>query len=475
MISMSEELGMTVKRSEDFSRWYLDVVRKGGFIDQRSPVKGCDVITPWGYALWEIMQREFDAMIKEKGVQNAYFPLFIPESLIKKEEEHFAGFKAEAVVATRAGTEEFSDPLIVRPTSEMIMYYMYKLWIRSYHDLPVKINQWNNVVRWDTKVTKPFIRSREFLWQEGHTAHATKDEAEKFLNEIIALYAKMYELFATEPLKLIRPKHDTFPGAGYTVVFDTLMQDGKVVQGPGSHFLGQKFSKALDISFTDEQQKKQHVWQTCWGMTTRQIGMLLMHHGDDKGAVLPPAVAPVQVVIIPILFKGKEEPVLARAREAAKKIKARCHVDERNQSAGFKFNEWELKGVPLRVEIGPKDVEANHVTVVRRDTGGKIIVKELSEIPKILGDVQKSMLEKSRAFLKENVRNASTKEEAKKALLQGGFVRVQWCGSQECDKSFKSESGGEIRGTALREEKPSGKCFYCSGTSKHVAYVAKAY
>ncbi|HLD83770.1 MAG TPA: proline--tRNA ligase [archaeon] len=473
---MSEEGGITTKRSEDFSNWYLEVVRKGGFMDQRTPIKGFDVIMPWGYSIWEIIQKEFDAMIKEKGVQNAYFPLFIPESLIKKEEEHFAGFKAEVARVTDVGGEKLADPLIVRPTSEMIMYYMYKLWIRSYKDLPLKINQWNNIVRIDTKVTKPFIRGREFLWQEGHTAHATKGDAEEFLREIIGLYSKMYELFAIEGLKLVRPQHDTFPGAGYTIVFDTVVQDGKVVQGPGSHFLAQKFSEALDISFTDEHEQKQHVWQTCWGLTTRQIGILLMHHGDDKGAVLPPGVAPIQVVIIPILFKGKEEIVLEKAREIAKKLKARVYIDERNHTAGFKFNEWELKGVPLRIEIGPKDIEAGHITVARRDTREKTQVKTVSDVEKILETMQHDMLAKSQAFLKENIRDAKSKQEAISAMAKGGFVRMNWCGSAECDKALKKETGGEIRGTLWgKKEHAAGSCICCGSPAKHVAYAARAY
>src|SRR3989344_5390854 len=402
---MSEEGGMTKKRSEDFSNWYLEVVRKGGFMDQRTPIKGFDVITPWGYSIWEIIQKEFDAMIKQKGVQNAYFPLFIPESLIKKEEEHFAGFRAEVARVTDVGGEKLADPLIVRPTSEMIMYYMYKLWIRSYKDLPLKINQWNNIVRIDTKVTKPFIRGREFMWQEGHTAHATKGDAEEFLREIIGLYSKMYELFAIEGLKLVRPQHDTFPGAG-----------------------------------------------------------------------LPPGVAPIQVVIIPILFKGKEEIVLEKAREIAKKLKARVYIDERNHTAGFKFNEWELKGVPLRIEIGPKDIEAGHITVARRDTREKTQVKTVSDVEKILETMQHDMLAKSQAFLKENIRDAKSKQEAISAMAKGGFVRMNWCGSAECDKALKKETGGEIRGTLWgKKEHAAGSCICCGSPAKHVAYAARAY
>src|SRR3989344_8989740 len=306
---MSEDMGIQTKQDEDFGKWYLEVVRRGDFIDQRSPVKGFDVILPWGYAVWESIQQIFDRLIKSNGVKNAYFPLVIPEHLLKKEEEHFKGFRAEAFVITEAGGEKLEEKLFVRPTSETIMYYMYALWIRSYKDLPLKINQGNNVIRFDTKGTKPLIRPREFLWQEGHTVHSTKEDAEKWLKIVVSMYKDMYQALAIEPLVLVRPKSDTFAGADYSIVFDTLLQDGKVSQGPGSHLLGQHFSKPFGIKFLDENGKEQFGWQTSWGTSIRQIGIMIAHHGDDKGAVLPPDVAPNQVVIVPILFKGKEEEV----------------------------------------------------------------------------------------------------------------------------------------------------------------------
>jgi prolyl-tRNA synthetase len=475
---MSEKMGIETTREKDFGKWYLEIVRKGGFKDQRTPIKGFDVITPWGYSLWETIQDKFDAMIKERGVQNAYFPLFIPESLIKKEEEHFAGFKAEIAKVTEAGGEKLKDPFIVRPTSEMIMYYMYKKWIRSYTDLPLLINQWNNIVRIDTKVTRPFVRDREILWHEAHTAHATEKDAEELLKDAVEMYSKMYELFAMDSLRLVRPKHDTFPGAGYTIVFDTLVQDGKVIQGPGSHFLGQKFSKPMDISFTGRDEKQEYVWQTCWGMSTRQIGVILMHHGDDNGAVLPPDMAPIQVVIVPIIFKGKEKEVLKKAKEIEKEInkELKVYLDDRGQSPGFKFNEWELKGVPLRIEIGPKDIEKGVITVVRRNDGKKNEIKNAREVGDILKSIQKDMFEKSKKHLKDNIRSASDKKEVTKALEKGGFVRTNWCGSGECDDGFKKETSGEIRGT-LYEKKESifNNCFYCEKAAKHVIYIAKAY
>src|SRR3989344_4271700 len=376
---MSEEQGISIKRSDDFSKWYLEVVRKGSFIDQRSPVKGFDVILPWGYAIWEIIQNSFDKKIKHHGVRNAYFPLVIPESLIKKEEEHFKGFKAEAFAITEAGGEKLDEKLFVRPTSETIMYHMFAMWIRSHKDLPLLINQWCNVARFDTKVTKPFLRGREFLWQEGHTAHETREDADQWLAKVVKMYKEIYEMLAIKPLILVRPKSDTFAGADYSIVFDTLLQDGKVSQGPGSHLLGQHFSKPFEIKFLDESGKEQYGWQTSWGTSIRQIGITICHHGDDKGAVLPPEVAPYQAVIVPILFKGKEKEVLEKAesvKEQLRQLGLRVHLDDREHSAGFKFHEGELRGVPLRIEIGPKDVAAGQIVIVRRDSGEKIIVKE---------------------------------------------------------------------------------------------------
>ncbi len=476
---MSEELGIKTKRSENFSEWYLEVVRKGDFVDQRSPIKGFDVITPWGYAVWERIQKHFDDLLKGSGVVNAYFPLFIPENLIKKEEAHFEGFKAETFTVTEAGGEPLEERLYVRPTSETIMYYMYALWIRSHKDLPVKINQWNNVVRFDTKGTRPFIRGREFLWQEAHTAHATQQEAEEEVHKAVELYTESMEMQALHSLVLIRPKSDTFAGANFSVVMDCLTQDGKVVQGPGTHMLGQHFSKPFGIIYLDEKGQQQHVWQTCWGMTTRELGLIIMTHGDDKGAVLPPEIAPVQVVIVPIMFSGKEEEIrkgCADVKEKIEKLGLRVHIDGRDYSPGFKFNHWELRGVPVRIEIGPKDIEANVVTVVKRIDGTKSTVDmtKLREIRKMLKQIQKEMLVKAKKFLRDNVQDVRELGKLKNSF---GFSRANWCGSGECEKKLKAETGGyEIRGTLYgKKEKPFGLCIYCGKKAEHVVYIAKAY
>lgn len=479
---MSEDLGVTVTQKEDFSKWYLEVVRKGNFIDQRSPIKGFDVILPWGYAVWEHIQRMFDGIIKANGVHNAYFPLFIPEGLIKKEEQHFEGFKAETFKVTEAGGEKLDEPLYVRPTSETIMYYMYALWIRSYKDLPLKINQWNNVVRFDTKVTKPFLRGREFVWQEGHTAHATKEDAEEWVHSVVKMYGEIYDALAIEPLLLVRPKSDTFAGADFSVVFDTLIRDCKVSQGPGTHMLGQHFSKPFGIQYLDRDGKKQYVWQTSWGLSTRQIGILICHHGDDKGAVIPPAVAPYQVVIVPIPAKGREAEVYENANTIENKIRGmniRVYLDDREYSPGFKFNEWELKGVPLRIEIGPKDIDAKEVTVAKRNDGKKIKVKDsdLIQVNNLLSEIQQEMRAASKAFLKANMQDVRTLQELKNKMEKGGWFRTNWCGSGKCEKSLKADTGGfEIRGTLYgKGEKTFGDCVYCKEPAKHVVYVARAY
>jgi len=478
---MSEELGITVKREEDFSKWYLEVIRKGQFMDQRSPVKGFDVYLPWSYSIWETIQDKFNKFLKEMNVKNAYFPLLIPEKLIEKEKQHFEGFEAEAITVTEVGKKKLNERLVIRPTSETIIYYMFSLWIRSHQDLPYKINQWCNIARWDTKITKPFIRGREFLWQEGHTAHATKEEAAAQVEASMKYYKEMYNMFAIDYLELVRPKSDTFAGANYSVVLDSVMQDGKVVQGPDAHMLGQHFSIPFDIKFTDKDGEEKNVWQTSWGLTTRQIGMIIMHHGDDKGAVLPPEVSPIQAVIIPIIFKGKEKIILDKCKEIEKSLKdlgIRVQLDDRNYSAGFKFNEWELKGVPLRIEIGPKDIENNQITIVKRLDCEKFSVKlsELKNIQEILSSMQSDMLKKSQKFTKENIRNVSAMKQLKEEIDKGGFFRAGWCSSGECEKNIKNDTnGGEIRGSLYKKEKVEGNCIYCGKKADQIVYIARAY
>src|SRR5476651_424184 len=360
-------------RSQDFSRWYLDVVRRAELADY-SPVKGCMVIRPYGYAIWELIQQAFDRRFKATGHQNAYFPLFIPESLLKKEAEHVEGFAPQVAYVTHGGGEELEEKLVVRPTSEAIFGTMYAKWIQSWRDLPILINQWANVVRWE-KVTRPFLRTTEFLWQEGHTAHETEEEAEAETLKILDMYTDVCEtLLAMPVVKGRKSESEKFAGALRTYSIEALMGDGRALQAGTSHNLGQNFAKAFDITFQARDKSVQHVWGTSWGMTTRLVGAAIMVHGDDSGLVLPPNIAPFQVVIVPIGRDNWRETVLPKAQEIQRELQAaglRVTLDEREERPGWKFAEWELRGVPLRLEIGPKDIEKSAVLVARRDTREK--------------------------------------------------------------------------------------------------------
>ncbi|RLJ01562.1 MAG: proline--tRNA ligase [Candidatus Aenigmatarchaeota archaeon] len=481
---MAEELGITVKKDEDFSEWYLEVVRKGEFVDQRTPLKGFDVLRPWGYRCWELLQQRIDELFKENGVENTYFPMLIPVSFFEKEAEHFEGFNPELVKVTKAGDKELEEELAIRTTSETIIYHMFSKWIRSYRDLPMKVNQWVNIVRWETKMTKPLVRPREFLWQEGHTAHATKEDALKQVEKIKEIYRKIHEEFLGLPVMILkRTDLDKFAGAEMSLAFDMVMPDGKIVQGATDHLLNQMFPKAFGVQFEDKDGKKKYVWTTSWGLSEREVGCVIMMHGDDEGAVLPPLIAPYQVVIIPIVFENEKEKVLKEARKLEKDIKRlgiRVHLDDRDEyTPGFKFNEWELKGVPLRVEIGPKDIEKNQIVAVKRNDGKKFGIKrnELKELVSILNSIQKELFEAAKKHLKGRINDAKTLEEASKLLKEkGGFVRVNWCGSQKCEEKINEELTAEVRGTLYgKQEKIFGPCIYCGKNAKEVAYVAKAY
>ncbi|NPA76375.1 MAG: proline--tRNA ligase [Candidatus Diapherotrites archaeon] len=480
-------LGISTKKAENFSDWYVEVVRKGEFMDQRTPVRGCDVFMPWGYAIWEQIMHYADALFKEHGVQNAYFPTLIPESLLTKEAEHFEGFTPEVAWVTEAGDEKLAERLALRPTSETIMYYMYSQWIRSYRDLPLRINQWANVFRWETKATRPFLRSREFLWQEGHTVHATLDEANQEVLDMLEIYRKVAEeLLALPVIILRRTESDKFAGAYYTVALEAFAAEaGRVIQVGTVHNLGQNFSRAFDIKFLDKDGDEKYAWQTSWGFSTRFIGAVLAVHGDDRGAVLPPRVAPVQVIVIPIIFKGKEEPVLKAAREIRDKLRRagiRAEMDDRDDyTAGWKFNHWELKGVPLRIEVGPRDLEKNGVTVARRDTGGKKFVemgKIVEHTKEILGEIQANLYERAKKKLDESIITVRTMDEAKNAVENKKIVRAFWCGDPECERKVKEITGGaEIRGTKFLEvESADGEnCLVCGKEATHVVYIAKSY
>jgi prolyl-tRNA synthetase len=471
-------------KTEDFSRWYIEVIQKTELADY-APMKGMMIIRPYGYAIWENIQRLLDQRIKATGHVNAYFPLFIPESFLQKEAEHVEGFSPEVAWVTVGGKEDLEERLAVRPTSEAIIGPMYARWIKSWRDLPVLINQWANIVRWE-KVTRPFLRTTEFLWQEGHTCHETGEEAEEETLRILAMYKEFVETELAIPViagqKTLREK---FAGAQMTYAIEALMSDGKALQMGTSHNLGQHFSKAFDIKFEDRSQTLQYVWQTSWGMTTRLIGAVIMAHGDDSGLKLPPRVAPVQAVIVPISIGGWKESVLPVARAAEDALKSagiRVRLDAREEyTPGWKFAEYEMRGVPVRVEIGPRDVKAGQAVLVRRDTMAKEVVA-LGSLPERLADlleeVQASLFREAVAFRDANTSEARTYEEFKTLLeTKRGFVRSAWCGDGHCEDRIKDETMATIRVIPSDAGDPPADavCVCCGKKAKALAYFARAY
>jgi prolyl-tRNA synthetase len=468
-------------RSQDFSRWYLDVVRRAEMADY-SPVKGFMVIRPYGYAVWELIQQALDRRIKQTGHVNAYFPLLIPESLLNKEAEHVEGFAPQVAYVTHGGGEELEEKLVVRPTSEAIIGTMYAKWVQSWRDLPILINQWANVVRWE-KVTRPFLRTTEFLWQEGHTAHETEAEAEEETLKILDLYADTVETELAVPVvKGRKSESEKFAGALRTYSIEALMGDGRALQAGTSHNLGQNFAKAFDITFQARDKSVQHVWGTSWGMTTRLVGAVVMTHGDDSGLVLPPRVAPYQAVIVPIGRDDWRQTVLPKAKEIQRQLAAagiRVTLDERDERPGWKFSEWELRGVPLRLEIGPKDIEKSTVRIARRDTREKadVPMDGLAEhILRLLDTVQRDLFNRALSFRDEHTQRVSTYEEFK-AAMEGrpGFVIAPWCGAAACEAQIKAETQATIRNMPLASAKPSGRCIHCDAPAQFEAWFAKAY
>jgi len=468
-------------RSQDFSRWYLDVVRRAELADY-SPVKGCMVIRPYGYAIWELIQQALDRRIKATGHVNAYFPLFIPESLLNKEAEHVEGFAPQVAYVTHGGGEELEEKLVVRPTSEAIIGTMYAKWVQSWRDLPILINQWANVVRWE-KVTRPFLRTTEFLWQEGHTAHETEAEAEEETLKILDLYKETVETEMAVPVvQGKKSESEKFAGALRTYSIEALMGDGRALQAGTSHNLGQNFAKAFDITFQARDKSVQHVWGTSWGMTTRLVGAVIMVHGDDSGLILPPNVAPFQVVVVPIGRENWRETVLPRAKEIQAELAAagiRVTLDEREERPGWKFAEWELRGVPLRLEIGPKDIEKSQVLIARRDTREKLGVPMdglTGKIRELLLAIQKNLFERAVAFRDEHTQRVSTYEEFK-AAMEGrpGFVIAPWCGAADCEAQIKTDTQATIRNMPLVASVPQGNCVRCDRPAQAEAWFAKAY
>ena len=504
---MSQELGVTADKQRETSEWYTQVVKKAGLAGY-APVKGCMVIKPYGMKLWESIKEDFNDKITSTGVDNAYFPLFIPESYLEKEEDIVEGFDPEVAWVTHGGEKELEERLAVRPTSESIIAPFMSDWIRSHRDLPMRLNQWANVVRWEATDTRPFLRTREFLWQEGHTAHASEEAAEEETMLRLEQYQEVIEDHLAIPSILgYKPEHDKFPGAKYTTTIETLMPDGKSIQSGTSHQLGQHFAEAFDIMFEDENSDEATAWTTSWGLSTRTIGALIMAHGDDDGLRLPPEVAPTQIVVVPIFQEDNQEEVMEYAEKVVEGLEnstvcgcencecgsdIRVELDDRDhRTPGYKFNEWELKGVPLRVEIGPNEMENSTVTTVRRDNRDKEMGVNREEFidsaEEVLEDIQASMYEELQEYLHENIREASSKNEILSTIGKNrGYVKSRWCGKESCEEEIKDQVSAEIVVLPFREDsKPAtiqaseeeieGECAVCGEKAQSWAYFAKNY
>ncbi len=470
-------------QGEDFSKWYNEIVQKADLADY-SPVRGSMVIKPYGYTLWERIREELDRRFKATGHVNAYFPLFIPMGFLQKESEHVEGFSPELAVVTIGGGSELEEPLVVRPTSETIIGHMYAKWIQSYRDLPVLINQWANVVRWEMR-TRLFLRTTEFLWQEGHTAHATKEEAMEETLRMLDVYTDFAVNEAAIPvIPGQKSESEKFAGAVASYTIEAMMKDGKALQSGTSHFLGQNFARAFDIKYLDENNELQHVWTTSWGVSTRMVGAVVMTHGDDQGLVLPPRLAPIQVVIVPIWRKDKER---AEVLEAAERIheelqgQVRVELDRREGvSPGWKFNDWEMRGVPLRIEIGPRDIANQKVMLARRDIPGRegktsVSMAELGEtIPQMLDVIQRAIYEKALAFRESHTVDVSTYEELKEAV-ETGFARAWWAGDTEDEAQIKEETKATIRCIPLDQPGGTGTCIYTGEKADKIAIFGRAY
>lgn len=482
------------RREDNYSQWYLDIIERAGLADN-SPVRGCMIIKPYGYAIWENVQKTLDGMFKATGVENAYFPLLIPVSFLSKEAEHVKGFAKECAVVTHHRLEadpqgglrpaaKLEEPLVIRPTSETIMYDAYSKWIQSYRDLPLLINQWANIVRWEMR-TRPFLRTTEFLWQEGHTAHATKKEAADRTKQMIYVYKDFVENFMAIPVILgVKTELEKFPGADYTISIEAMMQDGKALQVGTSHMLGQNFAKTFDIKFLAKDGKTKYVWQTSWGASTRLIGALIMVHSDDRGLILPPKLAPWPVVIVPIWSSDKERSsVLSQVNNFVDKFKKESSinvkVDDREMRPGPRFYEWERKGVPLRIEIGPKDVADKSFVAVRRDNGEKETVKNselISYIKDTLEDIQKSLFTKALKFRNDNTRKVDVYKEFKEIIKnKPGFILAHWCGNAKCEEKIQAETKATIRCISFDQKKEKGQCILCGKNSTGRVIFAKAY
>ena len=473
--------GLT-KRTEDFARWYNEIVQQAELADY-APVRGCMVIRPYGYALWENVRAGLDRRFKETGHENAYFPLFIPRSFLEKEAEHVEGFSPELAVVTIGGGKELEEPLIVRPTSETVIGHMYSKWIQSYRDLPVLINQWANVVRWELR-PRLFLRTTEFLWQEGHTAHATREEAEAEARQMLDVYADFAENEAAVPvIKGRKSESEKFPGAAVSYTIEAIMGDGRALQSATSHDLGENFARAFDITYQDADGELRFCWTTSWGLSTRFIGAIVMVHGDDQGLILPPRLAPIQAVIVPI-WKTEEE--RAQVLGAAGKVMAdlsgfRVKIDDREQlTPGFKFNDWELRGVPLRIEIGPRDVRNEQVVLARRDVPGRdgksdLPLSDLSQgVGEMLDSIQTALFERAVAFREAHTAEPETYDGLCRAVAEG-FASAWWCGSADCEAKVQADTTATVRCIPLEQPDGGGACVVCGSDASEKAVFARAY
>jgi len=477
-----EDIGITVSKENNFSEWYTQVVLKAKLADY-APVKGLIVLRPEGYSIWESLRNTFDEKFFKNGIRNGFLPILIPESLLGKEQKHFAGFNPEVFWVTHSGENKIGDRLALRPTSETLAYTMYSKWIQSWRDLPLKINFWNTALRAEIKATKPFLRTSEFLWQEGHTVHASQEEAEREVMKILEIYKNtVQDELAIPVVTGKKSEKEKFVGAVYTTTMESIMPDGKALQMGTSHFLGQNFSIPFEVKFSDKDNVEQFAWQTSWGISWRLIGAMIMVHGDDKGLVLPPKVAPIQVVIVPI-YKSDEarNVIVPKLNEICKQLetkKIRVHVDDRNElTPGYKFNDWELKGIPLRIEIGPRDIEKQQMVLAKRYNREKINIgfNEIEKISTILDEIQKDMLEIAKMKAKKNTLNISDYSEFKSKIGSGGFFNAYWCGKTECEEKIKEETGADIRVIPFGSENTSGKCIYCKEKSEETPIFARGY
>ncbi len=480
MAKKKEFVEHITSQQEDFSRWYTDVIMNADMVDY-SEIKGCMVIKPYGYGIWELIQKELDRRFKETGHKNAYFPMLIPESLLMKEAEHVEGFAPEVAWVTQGGGEPLQERLAIRPTSETIICSMYSKWVQSYRDLPLLLNQWCSVLRWE-KTTRPFLRTSEFLWQEGHTVHETQEEAEEETMRMIHVYKEFAEnVLAIPVIAGQKSEKEKFAGADHTYTMEAMMLDGRALQMGTSHNLGQNFAKGFDIQYLSREGKREYAWQTSWGVSTRMIGGIIMVHGDDRGLKLPPKVAPIQCMVIPVA--AHKPGITQKARDLKDLLSAagiRTEIDEREQSVGWKFNECELRGIPVRIEIGPKDLEQQQVVAVRRDTLEKKVLSwdALPEaIEKLLKDIHQNMFNMAKEYRDKKIYYARNFEEFKQGIEEGkGFVKAPWCGETDCELEIKAETGATTRCMPLDEHDTiKGVCVHCGKPAKKIMYFGKSY